>query len=66
MTKLIAVIIALSLTGCAVVDRRDAPWDPPAGSGRSLLDQLPNWDDEADKVCCGSKRVCKPHQSPRC
>ena len=45
-------------------DRRDAPWDP--APGRSLFEQLPPWDGEAEKVCCGHLRSCQPHQSPRC
>jgi hypothetical protein len=45
-------------------DRRDAPWDPPPG--RSLFEQLPPWDNEAERVCCGHLRECQPHQSPRC
>ena len=65
-TRLLAIVIALALTGCAVTDRRDTPWDPPAGSGRTLLDQIPNWDNAAEQICCGRSRVCKPHQSPRC
>ena len=40
----LAVLCAALLlaTGCAVYDRRDAPWDPAANTGRSLLDQIPN------------------------
>ena len=54
------------LQGCTVLerDRRDAPWDPPAG--RSLFEQLPPWDNNAERVCCGHLRQCQPHQSPRC
>jgi len=66
-TKLTAVVLTLALTACGTIhDRRDAPWDPPAGSGRTLLDQIPNWDNAAEQICCGRSRVCKPHQSPRC
>lgn len=45
-------------------DPRDAPWDPPPG--RQLFEQLPPWDNNAEKVCCGHLRECQPHQSPRC
>jgi hypothetical protein len=42
-----------------------APWDPPAG--HTLMDQIPNWDGEANRVCCGrDPSRCKPGQSPRC
>ena len=47
-----------------VRDPRDAPWDPP--QGRQLFEQIPPWDGEASKVCCGHLRECQPHQSPRC
>ena len=45
-------------------DPRDAPWDPPAG--RQLFEQIPAWDNAAEKICCGHLRECQPHQSPRC
>jgi len=32
----------------------------------SLFEQLPPWDNNAEKVCCGHLRSCQPHQSPRC
>lgn len=40
------------------------PWDPRPG--QSLMDQIPNWDGEAERVCCGHKRTCDLGQSPRC
>jgi hypothetical protein len=45
-----AVLVLASLQGCAVIrDSRDAAWDPP--QGRSLFEQLPNWDRAAQKLC---------------
>ena len=50
----LAVVVSV-LAGCGTVgaelarDRRDAPWDPPPG--RSLFEQLPNWDGEALRRC---------------
>lgn len=69
-THILAVFSLTVLQGCAAVtetaarDRRDAPWDPPAG--RALFEQLPAWDGAAAKICCGHLRSCEPHQSPRC
>jgi len=64
-----------TLSGCTTIehalgelsqrrDPRDAPWDPPPG--RSLFEQLPNWDNAAERICCGRRAHCEPHQSPRC
>ncbi len=69
--KAIAVLVALQLAGCAAVweqvqrDPRDAPWDPKPGQGQ-LIDQIPNWDGNAAKICCGHLRSCERHQTPRC
>jgi len=42
-----------------------APWDPRPG--HTLMDQIPNWDGEANRVCCGhNPSSCQAHQSPRC
>jgi len=42
-----------------------APWDPRPG--QSLMDQIPNGDGEAVRVCCGADPLnCKRHQTPRC
>jgi outer membrane protein assembly factor BamE (lipoprotein component of BamABCDE complex) len=61
---LVVFAAAVSTTGCATYDRRDAPWDP-RGS-RSLMDQIPNEDGAAGKRCCGHLRQCQAHQTPRC
>lgn len=61
---LLVVLAALSITGCATRDPRDAPWDPP--QGRALFEQIPAWDGAAQRVCCGHLRQCRPDQSPRC
>lgn len=47
MKNLLIVLLSMLVTGCAEIrwyDGRDAAWDPPAGSGQSLLDQIPNWE----------------------
>jgi hypothetical protein len=64
MVKIAVLVLAFAVTGCATHDRRDAPWDPPAG--RMLFEQLPPWDNAAEKICCGHLKECLPHQSPRC
>jgi hypothetical protein len=63
----ILLLLATQLAACSLLgDRRDAPWDPKAGSGRTLLDQIPNNEGGAAAKCCGHLRQCKPYQSPRC
>lgn len=68
--KITAVLCLVLVTGCSTVieqagrDPRDAPWDPRDGS--QLFEQIPNWDGNAARVCCGHLRVCEPHQTPRC
>jgi hypothetical protein len=64
--KLTALLLALSSTGCSILqhDRRDAPWDPKGS--QTMFDQIPNWDGGANQRCCGHLRQCKAHQSPRC
>jgi hypothetical protein len=63
------VLTVITATGCANTDifrdPRDAPWDPKPGQGQ-LFEQIPAWDNAAEKICCGHLRECKPHQSPRC
>lgn len=65
--KLVALSIVLAAsTGCGILqqDRRDAPWDPKGSA--QLIDQIPNWDGAAGRVCCGHLRSCQAHQTPRC
>lgn len=54
---LIACSLAIATVGCTAHteltrDRRDAPWDPPAG--RALFEQIPAWDGAASKICCSA------------
>ena len=63
---LLIVLAAVSATGCATHDRRDTAYDPDLRQGNTLFDQIPNWDNAADKICCGHLRSCKANQSPRC
>lgn len=60
------ITLCANVAGCAALqqDRRDAPWDPRAGS--SMIDQIPNWEGSANKICCGHLRSCKEGQTPRC
>lgn len=61
------VVFTTTLQGCGLwLDRRDAPWDPKPGSGRTMLDQIPNNTGGANQICCGHLRRCEAHQSPRC
>ena len=65
--RLLSVVLSagsILLAGCAVQDRRDAPWDPPRQG--ALFEQIPSWDGAANRVCCGHLRQCRPDQSPRC
>jgi len=70
MLKILLIITAVSLQGCAAVhtelarDPRDAAWDPKGSA--QLFDQIPAWDNAAERICCGHLRQCLPHQSPRC
>ena len=60
-------LVAVNTAGCSALpahDRRDAPWDPKPG--QTMMDQIPNWEGGANRVCCGHLRQCKAHQSPRC
>jgi hypothetical protein len=65
-TAIMLVLLSTQLAACSLLqqDRRDAPWDP-RGS-RSLMDQIPNEDGAAGRVCCGHLRTCQAHQTPRC
>ena len=65
---LLAVLAAVSLVGCgAIRDRRDAPWDPKHPS--QMLEQIPNWDGEANRRCGGhltAEEAIKQGRSQRC
>jgi hypothetical protein len=55
----------LAVTGCATHDRRDAPWDPK--QGQTLIDQIPNWQGEAQSRCGGHlPEAERGARSPRC
>ena len=60
------IALAAASTGCATHDRRDTAYDPKLSKGQTLFDQMPNWDNAAEKICCGHLRECKANQSPRC
>ena len=60
------LLIASTAAGCATHDRRDTAYDPDLRQGKSLFDQIPNWEGAAEKICCGHLRSCGPGQSPRC
>ncbi len=62
----LSVMLCANLAACAALeqDRRDAPWDPRPGA--SLMDQIPNEDGGAGRLCCGHLRSCQAHQTPRC
>jgi hypothetical protein len=67
MRTAVLLLLVTQLAACGVFgDRRDAPWDPKAGSGKMLFDQIPNNTSSANTVCCGHLRVCAAHQTPRC
>lgn len=68
MRTVIALVLLTQLTACGslLLDRRDAPWDPKAGSGKTMFDQIPNNTGGANVICCGHLRSCAAHQSPRC
>lgn len=54
LPKLLLIALVANAAGCANVqlrDRRDAPWDPRGHS--QLMDQIPGWDDAADRLCGG-------------
>jgi hypothetical protein len=70
LSIILVVASVVSVTGCAQLhteltrDPRDAPWDPKGSA--QLFDQIPAWDNAAERICCGHLRECRPHQSPRC
>ena len=66
LVLLLVFAAAVSTQGCSVssYDRRDAAWDPKPG--QSLIDQIPNWDGESQRRCCGHLTQCQANQTPRC
>ena len=66
LAQLLIVLAGASSTGCATYDHRDTHYDPKLSQGKTLFDQMPNWDNAAEKICCGHLRQCKANQSPRC
>lgn len=64
---LLLVLVTASTTGCGLLlDRRDAPWDPRGGAGIGM-NQIPNWDGEANRVCGGHlPPEERGGRSPRC
>jgi hypothetical protein len=52
-TVLLIALAAVSSTGCATHDRRDTAYDPRISEGRSLFDQMPNWQQQ-----CGRDIKC--------
>lgn len=67
MLRIVALLVlCASATGCADMlrDRRDAPWDPKGSA--QIMDQMPNWEGGAAKICCGHLRSCGAGQTPKC
>ncbi len=60
LLRLLLVTLCASLTGCAGWDRRDTAWDPKPGA--TLMDQIPNEDGGANRICCGHLRSCKAYR----
>ncbi len=66
LLRLLLLALCANLAACAAYtqDRTTAPWDPRGSA--SLIDQMPNWEGGAGKICCGHLRSCKEGQTPRC
>ena len=73
LLALLLALVAANTAGCAASDRAKlfraqgtAPHDPP--QGRMLFEQLPNWDDAAQRRCGSHLRPedRKPGQSRWC
>jgi len=67
ITRLVAVILVTQLAACTLLhDRRDTPWDPKQGRGIAM-DQIANWEGEANKICGGHLPPEERRgRSPRC
>jgi hypothetical protein len=63
----VLLLLVTQLAACSLLgDRRDAPWDPKVGRGIGM-DQIPNWEGEANKVCGGHLAPNeRGGRSPRC
>lgn len=59
--RTVALMLAatLALAGCGALPERER--EP-----QELFQQIPAWDNAAERICCGHLRECKPWQSPRC
>lgn len=60
------LLLLVSNTGCAT-RTGNAPWDPKDGS--NLFDQIPPWDNAAEKICGGhltEEERRRTGKSPRC
>lgn len=67
MLRLVVLLaVVTQLAACSLLrDRRDAPWDPRHPSG--MIEQIPNWDGEANNVCGGHLPPEERRgRSPRC
>jgi hypothetical protein len=61
---LLIALVSLELSACGSISR---PWDPP--EGRLLFEQMPAWDNAADRLCCQHLKdynQCRPPRNPRC
>lgn len=63
---LVTSLLVCAASGCGLLrDPRNTPWDPP--HGRTLTEQIPNWDGEALRVCGGHlPDTERGDRSPRC
>ena len=68
LTKLLVIMLGLQLWGCSLLqDQRDAAWDPRPG--HSLLDQIANEEEGAERRCGGQldpEVARRSGKSPRC
>jgi hypothetical protein len=52
--SVLLLISTVAAAGCATHDRRDTAYDPRISEGRSLFDQMPNWQQQ-----CGVTVKCQ-------
>ena len=55
--KVTVLLLCAVMAGCVYTPEREP---------QELFQQIPNWDNEALRVCCGHLQTCEPYQSPRC